>query len=95
VNLLQFRDKLVTSTLHCSKEDAQLGATPADKQREPNTIILQRNEWPGPRITSGKVGKCARDMVGECRRCGTVICRVSKKALFKSLSPNGYKLPWI
>lgn len=24
----------------------------------------------------GKAGDCARDMVGECRRCGTVVCRV-------------------
>lgn len=26
---------------------------------------------------SGKVGDCARDMVGGCRRCGRVVCRVS------------------
>jgi hypothetical protein len=25
---------------------------------------------------SGKVGDCARDMVGECRRCSKVVCRV-------------------
>lgn len=30
-----------------------------------------------PRLTSGKIGACARDMVGECQRCGTVVCRVS------------------
>jgi hypothetical protein len=28
-------------------------------------------------MTSGKFGACARDMVGECRRCGIVVCRVS------------------
>ncbi|KAF2201187.1 hypothetical protein GQ43DRAFT_440828 [Delitschia confertaspora ATCC 74209] len=28
-----------------------------------------------PKMTSGKIGKCARDMVGECQRCGTVVCR--------------------
>ncbi len=27
-------------------------------------------------LTSGKVGRCARDMVGECRKCGAVVCRV-------------------
>jgi hypothetical protein len=27
--------------------------------------------------STGKVGDCARDMVGECRRCGRVVCRVS------------------
>ena len=25
---------------------------------------------------TGKVGDCARDMVGGCRRCGMVVCRV-------------------
>lgn len=24
---------------------------------------------------TGKIGQCARDMVGSCRRCGTVVCR--------------------
>jgi hypothetical protein len=28
------------------------------------------------RSYNGKSGDCARDMVGECRRCGDVICRV-------------------
>ena len=28
------------------------------------------------RLTNGKIGPCARDLVGECRRCGIeVICR--------------------
>jgi hypothetical protein len=27
-------------------------------------------------MTSGKVGSCARDMVGECQRCAKVVCRV-------------------
>ncbi|KAH9878275.1 hypothetical protein J1614_003492 [Plenodomus biglobosus] len=26
-------------------------------------------------LTSGRVGQCARDMVGDCQRCGTVVCR--------------------
>ncbi|CBY01268.1 hypothetical protein LEMA_P000550.1 [Plenodomus lingam JN3] len=39
------------------------------------------NEGPatGPtsahQLTSGRVGICARDMVGECQRCATVVCR--------------------
>lgn len=28
------------------------------------------------RLTAGKVGTCARDMVGECQRCAAVVCRV-------------------
>ncbi|ORX93461.1 hypothetical protein BCR34DRAFT_462056, partial [Clohesyomyces aquaticus] len=30
---------------------------------------------PGRQLTSGKVGRCARDMVGECQRCATIVCR--------------------
>ncbi|KAF2634416.1 hypothetical protein P280DRAFT_474667, partial [Massarina eburnea CBS 473.64] len=26
-------------------------------------------------LTSGRMGKCARDMVGECQRCASVVCR--------------------
>ena len=39
------------------------------------------------RLTSGKVGKCARDMVRECRRCETVICRVSITTIRNVLEP--------
>ncbi|KAF1836547.1 hypothetical protein BDW02DRAFT_587354 [Decorospora gaudefroyi] len=27
------------------------------------------------KLTTGRVGKCARDMVGECQRCARVVCR--------------------
>lgn len=30
------------------------------------------------RLTSGKIGRCARDMVGECHRCARVVCRVKR-----------------
>jgi hypothetical protein len=29
------------------------------------------------RMTSGRVGPCARDLVGSCRKCANVVCRVS------------------
>lgn len=32
------------------------------------------------RITSGRVGACARDLVADCRRCGKIVCRVSVTA---------------
>lgn len=80
VNLLQFRDQLVTQSLRCSKEDLQRGEALAARLRESRMIWRtsgpEAREWQGHRITSGKVGKCARDMVGECRRCGTIVCRV-------------------
>ncbi|KAF2186260.1 hypothetical protein K469DRAFT_706928 [Zopfia rhizophila CBS 207.26] len=38
-------------------------------RNEGNAYLRERQ------LTNGKVGKCARDMVGECQRCGKVICR--------------------
>lgn len=32
-----------------------------------------------PRLTTGKVGRCARDMVAECQRCMCTVCRVNAK----------------
>jgi hypothetical protein len=36
---------------------------------------------------AGKVGDCARDMVGGCRRCARVVCRVS--SAFDTLPRRG------
>lgn len=36
----------------------------------------------------GKVGACARDLVGGCRRCGRVVCRVSSS--FYCLPNTGF-----
>jgi len=54
----------------------------------PSGVGQRQRERNGPgftaysgRITSGKVAKCARDLVGECRRCGVVMCRVSSLTL--------------
>jgi hypothetical protein len=84
--LLLYRDQLVTRTLRCENEDEvvplEVRAELAARYREPRQAwILAGGDSPyGPngRLTSGKVGKCARDMVAECKRCGTVVCRVSK-----------------
>ena len=48
----------------------------------PNSVksvlrLLSQGSSGSGRMTRGKVGKCARDMVGECRRCSKVVCRVS------------------
>ncbi|KAF2024312.1 hypothetical protein EK21DRAFT_22562, partial [Setomelanomma holmii] len=58
-NLLEYRGQLVKHTLHCCNEDASPGPQPESPRQ----------------LTSGRVGKCARDMVGECQRCGVVVCR--------------------
>ncbi|KAF2234078.1 hypothetical protein EV356DRAFT_426512, partial [Viridothelium virens] len=71
-NLLQFRSQLVKQTLHCANEDVQIGSRLAERLRESHQTWQTGQAG---RITSGKVGHCARDMVGECRKCGKVVCR--------------------
>lgn len=77
-NLLQCRKQLVAQSLRCSKEDEDRSSTLADRLREARLAWRTNggSSYAG-RITSGKVGKCARDFVAECRSCGTVVCRVS------------------
>jgi len=79
-NLLQYRTQLIAHTLRCEYEQQskQLGPRLANGLREAVaswTTFGARGVQTG-RITSGKVGLCARDMVGECRRCGRIVCRV-------------------
>jgi hypothetical protein len=85
--LLLFRDQLVTRTLRCVNEtDGGTGtetssADDKDSRETQRGGISTRYNLSGPpslgrRMTAGKVGQCARDMVGECRKCGEVICRV-------------------
>ncbi|KAH7350755.1 hypothetical protein BKA65DRAFT_605408 [Rhexocercosporidium sp. MPI-PUGE-AT-0058] len=74
VNLLQFRTQLISSTLHCDNEDVKLDPEHTFRYR------ARAADWyfvEGGTIGSGagKFGDCARDMVGECRRCGKVVCR--------------------
>jgi hypothetical protein len=78
-NLLQHRRQLIPKTLRCVSD------APPPSLRIPGSDTEDEDTWvtrgPSgiriPRLTSGKFGACARDMVGECRRCGTVVCRVS------------------
>jgi hypothetical protein len=69
---------LIARTLHCSNEE------PWSKQRRDELLQAEPDTWTThggggariERITSGRNGICARDMVGDCRRCGRVVCRV-------------------
>lgn len=67
-------------TLRCTN-DAEDSTIPLVEQlREAHLQRRAANgqSWaPSGRLTSGRVGACARDLVGECRRCGIVVCRVS------------------
>ncbi|KAH6874710.1 hypothetical protein B0T10DRAFT_201940 [Thelonectria olida] len=70
--LLQYRTILLASTLHCRNE-----AVPVDPS-ETFRYRARAGNWfymEDGRNYSGKSGDCARDLVGECRRCSEVICR--------------------
>jgi hypothetical protein len=76
--LLQYRKMLLVSTLHCVNE--HLPVDPEDtlryRARAGNWYYMQDM---GRCSFNGKAGQCARDLVGGCRRCGTVVCRVSSR----------------
>ncbi|KAJ4299400.1 hypothetical protein N0V90_004645 [Kalmusia sp. IMI 367209] len=69
-NLLEYRHQLIRHTLHCDFEDHGAGPRLGSRLMEAHA-----NFWASRQLTSGRVGKCARDMVAECQRCGTVVCR--------------------
>lgn len=77
-NLMQYRSLLITKSLRCENEDTSPAA------RLGNALHASHAVWTAygqtglkvGRITSGKVGACARDMVADCRKCGRIICRV-------------------
>ncbi|KIW09076.1 uncharacterized protein PV09_00024 [Verruconis gallopava] len=75
-NLLQHRKQLISQALRCSRENEAGGVKLANRLRESFFAWHGNYDYaPANRITSGKVGQCARDKVGECRRCGTIVCR--------------------
>lgn len=82
-NITPFRPQLVKQTLRCENEYietlSELLASGTAVPESVKSVIRALNQGsnvtPG-RLTRGKVGKCARDMVAECRRCSRVVCRV-------------------
>ena len=73
-SLIQYRTILLTSTLHCSNETLPVHREELLRYR------ARASNWhymEDSRSYNGKSGKCARDMVDECRKCREVICRVS------------------
>ncbi|KAL7623407.1 hypothetical protein AAE478_007089 [Parahypoxylon ruwenzoriense] len=72
--LLQYRSALVAHSLHCVNEDVLVD--PEDtfryRARAGNWYYMEDGRTGD---YNGKSGDCARDMVAECRRCGTVVCR--------------------
>ncbi|KAF4880704.1 hypothetical protein CGCSCA1_v000553 [Colletotrichum siamense] len=70
--LLQYRNILLSSTLHCSNEldPVDPESTFRYRARASNWYYMEDG-----RAYNGKSGSCARDLVTECRRCETVVCR--------------------
>jgi hypothetical protein len=81
-NLLPFRHQLIKETLRCENEYIEAlsalmreGATIPDNLKHALQLLSESDLDPD-RLSSTKFGKCARDMVAECRRCSRVVCRV-------------------
>ncbi|KAI0881732.1 uncharacterized protein GGS22DRAFT_196283 [Annulohypoxylon maeteangense] len=72
--LLQYRSVVLAHTLHCAYEDVPIDPEATFRYRALawNLFGTEDGRIGDP---SGKSGSCARDMVAECRRCGTVVCR--------------------
>jgi len=81
-NLTPYRQQLTKRTLRCENEYIEtlsdmLNSGAAIPESVKSVIqLLSQGTGQSGRMTRGKVSKCARDMVGECRRCSKVICRV-------------------
>lgn len=78
--VLQYRKMLLVSTLHCVNE--HLPVDPEEtlrfRARAGNWFYTSMEDTAGRTEYNGKSGQCARDLVSECRRCGTVVCRVRR-----------------
>ncbi|OJJ40373.1 hypothetical protein ASPWEDRAFT_47218 [Aspergillus wentii DTO 134E9] len=80
-NLTPCRQQLVKQTLRCENEYIEtLSDMLSSGAAIPDSVksvirLLSKGAVESGRLTSGKVGKCARDMVAECRRCSRVVCR--------------------
>lgn len=81
-NLAPYRQQLAKQTLRCENEYVETLSQLLDSGASiPDSVksvlqLLSRGATNSGRLTSGKVAKCARDMVAECRRCSKVVCRV-------------------
>ncbi|KAL4788203.1 hypothetical protein BJX76DRAFT_316622 [Aspergillus varians] len=81
VNLAPYRQQLVKHTLRCENEyietlsDMLKSGTAIPDSVKTVIRLLSRSALSSGQLTSGKISKCARDMVGECRGCSKVVCR--------------------
>ncbi|XDG04532.1 hypothetical protein ABKA04_004147 [Annulohypoxylon sp. FPYF3050] len=72
--LLQYRSVVIAHTLHCVNEDIPIDPEDTFRYRARASNWYYMEDGRNGNF-NGKSGSCARDMVAECRRCGTVVCR--------------------
>lgn len=94
-NLAENRSQLIKQTLRCENEyietlsDLLRSGTPIPNKVKSVMRLVNHQGRSSGRLTSGKVAKCARDMVAECRRCSKVVCRnCTAKPLNSSMFKN-------
>ncbi|KAK0652205.1 hypothetical protein B0T16DRAFT_306757, partial [Cercophora newfieldiana] len=84
-SMLEYRKPLLLSTLRCSNEHLPVDPEETLRYRARAGNWFYMEDSPGRSGATGKSGQCARDLVGECRRCGTVVCR---NCAIKPPAPN-------
>lgn len=75
--LLQYRSILLKSTLHCANEDLPVDPESTLRYRARAGNWYYMEDTARSAHYNGKAGSCARDLVSECRKCSSVVCRVS------------------
>ncbi|KAJ2965976.1 hypothetical protein NQ176_g10359 [Zarea fungicola] len=75
--LIQNRGALIASTLRCSNEHAPIDPDAPLRYRVARANVDAEMYMDASRHTAhaSKSSLCARDMVGECRRCAAIVCR--------------------
>jgi hypothetical protein len=76
-SLLQYRSILLRSTVHCTNEELPVDPESTLRYRARAGNWYYMEDTSRSSNYSGKAGSCARDMVSKCRKCSTVVCRVS------------------
>lgn len=72
-SLLDSRNSLRRSTLHCSNEQPPLDKEEAELYWAPSGDWFSTED----RRNSNGIADCPRDLVAACRRCSQIVCRVS------------------
>ncbi|KAK7722532.1 hypothetical protein SLS64_001069 [Diaporthe eres] len=76
-SLLQYRSILLKSTVHCVNEELPVDPESTLRYRARAGNWYYMEDTSRSSYYNGKAGSCARDMVSQCRKCSTVVCRVS------------------